>query len=135
MTRQELFKVRSLKYEITEQEQYIANLRLSAEKLVPARDGLPHSSEIKRRVEKLALKLVEEDSKLAELRSQMELAKHDLTAKILAEVTSTSIQRLVLLRYVDCLPYKEVARRMKRSLRWTFKLHEKFFQECIRRSY
>ena len=108
------------------QENYIETLRHSAEDLVPAPSDMPRSLDIVNRVEKLAIKLVDAESKLAELKVQFLQAKLILVEKIFAEVSDPTLQKFVLLRYVECLPYKDIAHRMRYTLRHVYRLHEKF---------
>lgn len=127
MTKRELKSVLLLKHKISEQESYIETLRLSAEDLVPAPSDMPRSLDIVNRVEKLAIKLVEAENKLAELKVQFLQAKLILVEKIFLEVSDPTLQKVVLLRYVECLSYKDIAQRMGYTRRHIYRLHEKFF--------
>ena len=128
MTEKELNSVRELKKQIRILEQHLQALRLSAENLVPILDGLPHSSEAKSRVEKIALMIIEDERELETLRKQIISAKSELLDKILREIEEPTLQALTALRYVECLSYKEAARRMTFTLRHVFRLHEKFLK-------
>ena len=92
-------------------------------------DGLPHSTEAKSRVEKIALELVETEHELDNLRGQLILAKSELADKILREVEDTTLQTLLILRYVECLSFKETARRMHFTLRHLYRLYGKFLKD------
>ena len=131
MTEKELNVVRELKKQIRDLERHLQSLRISAENLVPILDGLPHSTEVKSRVEKLALMIIEDERELDTLREKILLAKSELLDKILREIDEPSIQTLLVLRYVECLSFKETARRMHFTLRYIFKLHTKFLKEFI----
>ena len=128
MTEKELNSVRELKKRIRDVERHLQALRLSAENLVPILDGLPHSTEAKSRVEKIALMIVEHERELETLREQIILAKSELLDKVLIEIEEPTLQALAALRYVECLSYKETARRMMITLRHAFRLHEKFLK-------
>ena len=128
MTEQELNSVRELKKKIRDVESQLQALRTAAENLVPILDGLPHSNEAKSRVEKIALSLVETERELDNLREKIIVVKSQLTDKILREVEDTTYQTLLVLRYVECLSFKETARRMHFSLRYVFKLHDKILK-------
>lgn len=131
MTEQELNSVRELKKRIRDLEKHLQALRLSAENIVPVLDGLPHSTEVKSRVEKIALRLVESERELTALNEKLMLAKVHLLDKILRQVDEPALQTLLVLRYVECLSFKETARRMHFTLRYVFKLHTKFLKEFI----
>ena len=128
MTEKELNVVRELKKKIRDVERHLQALRLSVENLVPILDGLPHSSETKSRVEKFALMIVADEHELIALNEKILLAKSELLDKILREVDEPSLQTLLVLRYVECLSFKETARRMRFTLRHVFRLHEKIFK-------
>ena len=71
MTEKELNSVRELNKKIRDLERRLHELKISAENLVPIIDGLPHSSEVKSRVEKLALMIVEHERDLEKFRDQI----------------------------------------------------------------
>ena len=129
MTEKELNSVRDLKKRIRDLERRLHELRISAENLVPIIDGLPHSSEAKSRVEKLALMIVEHERELEKFRDHIILAKSELVHIILREVDEPTLQALLMLRYVECLSFKETARRMKFTLRHLYRLHEKILKD------
>ncbi|MBR6888699.1 MAG: hypothetical protein IKN16_09680 [Selenomonadaceae bacterium] len=128
MTEQELNSVRELKKRIRDLEKHLQALRLSAENIVPVLDGLPHSTEVKSRVEKIALRLVESERELTTLNEKLMLAKVHLLDKILRQVDEPALQTLLVLRYVECLSFKETARRMRITLRHLYRLHKKFLK-------
>lgn len=127
MTERELNGVRELNKKIRDIQCHLQALRISAENLVPILDGLPHSSEAKSRVEKIALMIVEDERELTALNETKLLAKSKLVDKILREVDEPTLQTLLVLRYVECLSFKEAARRMRITLRHLYRLHKKIF--------
>lgn len=131
MTKEELCSVRELQKKIRTHEQRLEALRMSAKNIVPILDGLPHATEAKSKVEKIALRIVEVERELEELRGQLVQSKSGLADKIMREVEAPEVQTLLILRYVDCCPYKEIARRMRYALRHVFKLHERFLKSGI----
>lgn len=128
MTDKELNVVRELRDEICILERRLQELRMSAENLVPIIDGLPHATEAKSRVEKIALMIVADERELENLREQFMKLKSELANKIMSQVSDPILQTLLVLRYVECLSFKETARRMKSSLRHVYRLHEKIFK-------
>ena len=132
MTEQELNGAREIKEKIRDVEKRILPmLRADAENLVPIVDGLPHGTDIKSRVENIAVMIVEDERELSALNEKMTLARSELADKILREVDEPILQTLLVLRYVECLSFKETARRMHFTLRYIFKLHTKFLKEFI----
>lgn len=128
MTEQELNSVRELKKRIHVLEKHLQALRLSAENIVPVLDGLPHSTEAKSRVEKIALMIIQDERELTALNEKILLAKSELVDKILCQVDEPTLQTLLILRYVECLSFKETARRMHFTLRHLYRLHKKIFK-------
>ena len=131
MTEKELNGVREIQKMIRKLERHIQELRMSAENLVPILDGLPHSKQAKSRVEKLALEIAEGEHELELLNWRLLDEKARLIDLILNETLEPAVQTLLVLRYVECLSFKETARRMKYGLRHVFKLHEKIFKDGI----
>lgn len=107
------------------QEKHLQALRMSTEKLVPILDRLPHSLEAKSRVEKIALEIIETETELTAMSEEYRVARTTLTNKILVTVGEPVLQTLLVLRYVQCLSYRETARRMHYTLRQVFRLREK----------
>ena len=125
MTGEELNAVRNLQKQIRALEKNVHGLKMLAENIVPILDGLPHSTDTKSRVENIALKIVEREHELDNLREEYLHAKERLTNKILSELGEDPIlQTLLILYYVECLSFRETARRMGYTLRHVFRLHE-----------
>ena len=131
MTVQEINKARELCKRIRELERQIAALCLSRDNIVPVLDGMPHATEIKSKVEKLALRIVENQRVLESLRVEFEAEKARLVSVIMTEFDDPTEQSLLLLRYVACLPFREIARRMQYGLRHVFKLHDQLVKDGI----
>ena len=128
MTERELNRVRELNKKIRTLERFLAELRLSAENIVPILDGLPKAALAKSRVEKIALRAVESGHELETLRNELIQAKTELADKIMAGMFEPVIQTLLMLRYVEGASFNQTARRMRISLRHVFRLHEKFLK-------
>ena len=128
MTNEELNSVRDLQSRARDLKRHVDELRMSVENLVSLLDGMPHAKQLKSRVESLTLKIVEEERELEALREEILIAKSQLTELILNATDKPTVQTLLILRYVECLSFKETARRMKYGLRHIFKLHEKFLK-------
>lgn len=131
MAVQEINKARELSKRIRELERQIAALCLNRDNIVPVLDGMPHASEIKSKVEKLALRIVENQRVLDNLRVEFETEKARLVSAILSEFDDPTAQSLLLLRYVSCLSFREIARRMQYGLRHVFKLHDRLVKDGI----
>lgn len=131
MTETEIKKARELCKRIRELEKRVARLKASRDNIVPVIDGMPHATTAKSKVESLALKIVEDERELTTLRNELEQARVHVAEVIMLEVDDPICQAVLLLRYVECLPFKDVARRMKCGLRQIFRLHRKIFSRVI----
>lgn len=128
MTAETLNSVRDLQKKIRNLERRVQELRISMDNIVPVLDGLPHSSEAKSRVERIALMIVDAERELEDLRGQLPKVQSTLAEVILREVDSPPLQSFLVLRYVEGLSLKETARRMRYTLRHVYRLHEKFLK-------
>ena len=128
MTETKLNTVRDIKKSIRDLERRLKDLRLAAQNIVPIIDGLPHSTEIKSRVENITLSIVETGRELDDLRERLPHEQARLAELILREVSDPALQGFAVLRYVACVSFKETAHRMHITLRHTFRLNEKLFK-------
>ena len=129
MNERELNSVRELKEKIRDLERHIAALRSSAQKLVPVLDGMPHATDVKSKVETLALQIVNSEQELETLRSEMCAAAIHLTARIQNANLKRSEKTLLILRYVVCMNFRDIAFQMDKSDATTFRLHHDAVQK------
>lgn len=120
----ELNIVRELKKLLVKEEQRLNSLRINALNITPILDGLPHAKTAQSKVEKNALKIIESEQELETLRAELIQAKSVLADKIMTQVDEPNYQTLLVLRYVECLSFREIARRMHFVLRNIFTLHD-----------
>lgn len=130
MSHEELKRVHELKKKICGLEKTLHDLRVASENLVPILDGLPHSTLARSRVEAIALKIVERGREKDTLCALLPTVKAELADTIMREVSEPIVQTLLILRYVECCPFKDIARRMRYALRAVFKIHERALKEC-----
>lgn len=123
MTEQELNQVRDLSKRIRDLENLLATLRKRAEDIVPARDGLPQSTDIHSKVESLALKIVEKTIELESLHEQILAATATLTESICLKITDPNQRAVLLLRYVHCMTFRDIGFQLNYSDRKVFQLH------------
>lgn len=123
MTEQELNRVRELSAQIKAIENHLATLRKRAEDITPALDGMPHGSAIQSKVEKLALKIVESGKELESLHDQVIKATAQLTGDICRAVTDPQERTVIILRYISCLHFRDIAFQLGFSDRKVYALH------------
>ena len=129
MTTQELNVVWEHEKKIRELEAEIRALQTWADNIVPIIDGLPSAKTAKSSVEKIALSLVSREHELAKLKERLEQTRATLANRIVTEILKPIPQTLLILRYVECLPFKEIARRMHYGVRYIFKMHNEILKK------
>ena len=101
-----------------------ATFGTASENIVPILDGLPHAKTAQSKVERIALKIIESEKLIEDLQVEILNAKTKLIDFILERVEEPNFQTLLVLRYVECLSFRETARRMHYCLRNIFSLHD-----------
>ena len=125
MTEKELNSVRELKEQIRAKEWRLQALKTQAENVVPVLDGLPHATEVKSRVERLALQIVTLELELPTLREQFANAAFELGAKIDAAPLDAKAKAVLSLRYVSCLNFQDIWLKLNANDAQVFYLHRK----------
>ena len=121
---QELNVVRELKKILDKEEQKLNALRINTVNITPILDGLPRAKTAQSKVEKNALKIIESEHEIQRLQSELICARTITLDKIMSKVDEPNYQTLLVLRYVECLSFREIARRMHFVLRNIFNLHD-----------
>ena len=128
MTKAELHEVRELRKRIKETEQKIEIIRARQTNLVPLMDGMPRAKNARSKVEDLTVKVMELQSELEDLHEKYLDAQAALADKIMTDLDEPNLQTVLIFRYVECLTYREIARRMNFTVRHVFDIHSKFFR-------
>ena len=123
MTERELNEARDLKERIRELERHIAALRLSAADIVPALDGMPHATDIKSKVEKLAARIVDDERELESIRAEFCAAAITIATRIQNADLKRQEKTLLILRYVVCMNFRDISFQMGLSDATTFRTH------------
>ena len=131
MTAQELNQVRDLSKRIRDLENLLATLRKRAEDIVPAREGMPQSTDIHSKVESLALKIVEKTIELESLHEQILSATATLTESICLQITDPNQRAVLLFRYVHCMTFRDIGFQLDKSDATVFRLHHDALEKMI----
>lgn len=123
MTEQDLNRVRDLNKKIRDLEKLLATLRSRAEDIVPARDGMSKPTDIQSKVENLALKIVEKTIELESLHRQILEATATLTESICRRISEPNQRAVMLLRYVHCMRFRDIAFQLGKSDARIYQLH------------
>ena len=108
MTKEELNSVRELKKKICELEWHLKTLRMTAKNIVPILDGLPHSTGLKSRVEKIALNIIADEQQLTNYQTRFIEAALNLSDKIGKALLNAQEKAILNLRYVSCLNFQDI---------------------------
>lgn len=132
MTEKELNSVRELKKKIRDLEWRLQALRAEADNIVPVLDGLPNPSDVKSRVEKLALKIVESDVELASLRERFINAALLLGNQIEDAPLNSQEKTVLSLRYVSCMNFQDIWLKLETNDAKIFYLHKVALKKILK---
>lgn len=125
---EELRVARELKKRADELQKNLEELRILSISLSRVMTGLPGAPNYESRVEKMAIKIADGERELSRLAEEYLEARRTLTQKIMEEIAEPVHQTLLLMRYVECLSYRECAKRMNFSERQIFRVHQKILK-------
>ena len=125
---EELRAARELKKRADELQKNLEEWRLLSISLSRVLTGLPGAHNHESRVEKMAIKIADGERELSRLAEEYLEVRRTLTQKIMEEITEPIHQTLLLMRYVECLSYRECAKRMNFSERQIFRVHQKLLK-------
>lgn len=125
ITMRELGAVRAIKMELEAYEILLRRVETSLASLTALEQRFPNAKNFKNKIELLTLKKLSYKERLENLRGRLEETAYDVATRICQEFEDDSAQTLLLLRYVECLSWTQVAERMNYDRRYVFKLHKK----------
>ena len=130
MTKAELNKVRRYRRKVTAQEDYLIGLRglrTTAERVMTiGRSNVPS-----KRVESLVIKIVAAEEKLQWMYEELERLCDELGRRLFDEVLEMRLYNILTLRYVECLTWTEIAKRLGISRRRIYDSHQKYLREHL----
>ncbi|MBQ4495659.1 MAG: DUF1492 domain-containing protein [Selenomonadaceae bacterium] len=132
MTEKELNSVREISRRIRDLEWRLQTLRAEAENIVPVIDGLPHATQIKSRVEKLALNITDCDNELINLREQFVNSALELGNKIDNAKLNSQEKTVLSLRYVSCMNFQDIWLKLDTSDANIFYLHRTALKKILK---
>ena len=131
MTLEELNVVRKLKKKITDEAKKLKALETVIESFPHKygnEEGGKSGGVAKSAFEFFVITLIDCETKIENLQSQLQEEAQKLTKKIQAEFEVTDEQILLIYRYVACKSFHEVSRLMHYSLRMVYKVHERIIK-------
>ena len=123
-----LSAVLDIRREIESLRAHIRTLRLSVTNITAKLDGLPHSKATTSKIEELAVKIADEERRLAEL--QIELADKAvvLSAEICRRVSGVAGEILIM-RYIGGASFDKISSTTGYSRSYVSRLHQRGKQE------
>lgn len=121
----ELNSVWRAKYEVEREERRLKDLEALAETTTPILDGMPRSKTLEYKVERLAIRMAECRDAIVRLKETLILTKFDLLNHLQAFHLPELQERVLSYRYVSCMKFNSIARRMNFSYAYISKLHVK----------
>lgn len=118
----ELDSVRRLKAEIDARQQQLGLLREAAIR-IPQLNGLPKAKSLESVTEKTTMAIVELESEIFSMSSEFFAMAARLAKEIVQSVGGVR-GRVLCLRYVSCLPFRDIAVEMKLSEARIYALHK-----------
>lgn len=131
MTWEELNEVRSLNDDLKSAERLLEVLRLSAGVKVPVNDGMPHNSSPTSRVEIMTVRIVDLTREIEELKAKIIATIPVLKAKIKSAVEDKTVRALFILRYVDCMLFRDIGFALGYSEAHIYYLHRITLEKII----
>lgn len=128
MTFEELNKVRVIHSELTRAARNLEVWKRASTLRTPSIDGLSKSKSTISSVERIALKVVEAERRVATLQENLSLAIPILEKKICAEFNNSRVQTLLLFRYVECMFFRDIAEIMHYSEKHIYRLHDRILK-------
>lgn len=123
MTERELNAARDLAKRIKDIENDLTTFRMSMARLVPIRDGQPKGHSTESQVEKIAVLIVEKERELSELKNQLLDVAGTLAKEISTIPLSSKERRVIFLRYVACMHFRDIAFETNLSDARVYSLH------------
>lgn len=125
ITMKDLGAVRAIKLEVEAYEILLRRVETSLASLTALAQRFPNAKTFRNKIELLTLKKLSYEERIEKLRGRLEETALALATRICQEVEDETAQTLLLLRYVECLSWTQVAERMNYDRRYVFKLHKK----------
>ena len=120
----EIDKARRLAEEIRALTNRIELVRQSAKNLVPWRDGMPKPPyKSGSALERIIYKMLELAEERDEKQKELEAAKVELIEGICAVAMSEPERRVLMLRYVNCMRFRDICFELKYSDARVYQLH------------
>ena len=124
MTFEELNAVRDINFELAKAKRTLAIWRCASSIKVPSNTRLSKTKTTNSSVERISIKIIEAENKVVALQEKVSLNQEILEKQIVSEFDDSEHQALLILRYVECLSFKDIAKIMHYSEKHIYRLHD-----------
>lgn len=98
-------------------------LRASVERITAPMDGLPPAGDYSDRLASLAARIVDTESFLAALKTELSFARAEMSAALMSLDLPAATLDVLVMRYVDCLPFAQIVATLNYSEAHIYYLH------------
>ena len=109
-------------------EKDLDSLRVARESMSVNYDGMPHGTGISDKTAKLAAEIVDMESKLLDLRSELWRKRIEISDTI-GKTKNADYNSLLYMRYIEGCTWEEIAVEMHYTFRWVLVLHGRALDE------
>lgn len=124
MTIEELNAVRDIKFELVKAKRALDVWKRASSIKVPSNTGLSKTKTANSGVERIAIKIIEAENRVTALQEKLSLNQATLEEQIISEIGDSEHQALLILRYVECMSFKDIAKVMHYSEKHIYRLHD-----------
>lgn len=124
MNEKDLNAVRDLKASIDIYEETLHSLQNLITVKTSVNDGMPKSRSGDSAVERLAIRIADLTKKIDDLQAQFSVMAEKLEKRIRLEIDNVRAQTILILRYVECMTFVEIAQVMSYSEKHIRRLHK-----------
>ena len=124
-----LYAVRDLANKINRHEKYLDGLRAALTSTTRRLDGMPRAQSLDSKIERLTQKIIDGESELIDLKNSQADNALALSLEIYNRIKNQNAAQILCLRYVHCLPFKDIIAEMKYSDASIYKLHKSGVEE------
>lgn len=124
MDEKDLYAVHDLKASIDAYKEELHNFQSLITVKTSVNDGMPKGSSGDSAVEWLAIRIADVTKKIDDLQAQFSVMAEKLEKRIRLEIDNVRAQTILILRYVDCMTFAEIAQAMSYSEKHIRRLHK-----------
>ena len=123
ITCEELNAVWNVKKQLEREQRRLVDLEICAGSTTPRLDGMPHTTPLTYKTERIATLILDCHNAIEQLSQQLVQSKFILLQKLKSFNLRELQERVLSYHYVACLKFKEIAKLMNYTSQYIIKLH------------